>query len=71
MNQKRLEPSDEGNTSFVPQDLTNAKSGFDAGAQQVDKGEAPEGHHRLPRKSKNEIPQESLAERLRAKRSGR
>ena len=71
-NQKRLEASDEENTSFVPQDLTNAKAGFDAGEQQVEKGEKSEGHHRFPRrKNKKEIPQELLAERLRAKRAGR
>jgi len=71
MNRKTPPVSDEENTSFVPQSLANATAGFDAGEQQAQEGEASKGHHRFPRrKSRDEIPQESLAERLRAKRQG-
>jgi hypothetical protein len=58
--------SDEGNTSFAPQspNLAHAKVGFDAGEG---RREVSKGHHRFPRrKSKDEIPEKSLAERLRA-----
>lgn len=70
MNPKRLEVSDEANTSFAPQgpNVTDIKVGFYDDEQ---KDEASEGHHRFPRrKSKAEIPQESLAERLRAAHQG-
>jgi len=73
MNPKKLDVSDEGNESFVPQSasLAEAKAGFDPGEQAAAAAAATAtavGQHRFPRrKSKEEIPQESLAERLRAK----
>ena len=71
MNLKTSQVSDEENTAFVPQsaNLTNASAGFDASEQQAEKGQPPTRQHRFPRrKSKDEIPQEPLADRLRAKR---
>jgi hypothetical protein len=63
--------SDEENTSFTAQSTSvNATGGFDPGEQHAS-GRASKGQHRFPRrKSEAEIPQESLAERLRARREG-
>jgi hypothetical protein len=74
---KKSGTGDEGNTSFVPQhaNLAHVKAGFDAGEQRVEMGGASAGRHHFPRhrfprrKNKEEIPQDSLAQRLRAKRS--
>jgi hypothetical protein len=69
MNSRRLEVGDEDNTSFALQSskLTNASVGFDAGEQQASESSEPSGgHDRFQRrKSKEEIPQQSLAERVR------
>ncbi len=76
MNSKRLEPGDERNAPFAPQGLNaakdaNAAAGFDAGEEAVGQDDAAECHNRFPnRKSKAEIPQESLAERLRKQQQG-
>jgi hypothetical protein len=67
---KKSGSSDEGNTSFAPHvsNFMHVKAGFDPG----ETGSVSPGHHRFPRrKSKDEIPQQSLAERLRAKKLGR
>jgi hypothetical protein len=65
MNVKKLGVSDDANTSFAPHigNMKQVNAGFDAG----DAGNTSPGHHRFPRrKSKEEIPQEPLAKRLRA-----
>jgi hypothetical protein len=72
MNRKTPQISDEDNTSF-PQSSSSvdASAGFEVGDHRAHGGEAAKGQQRFPRrKSKEEIPQEPLAERLRAKRQG-
>jgi hypothetical protein len=72
MNRKTPQSSDEDNTSFPRSSSSvNASAGFEAGDHHAHGGEAAKGQQRFPRrKSKEEISQESIAERLRAKRQG-
>jgi hypothetical protein len=64
MNDRRLEAGDQENTDFevLRSDLHHVKAGFDFSQP----AEAPEGARRFPRRSADdEVPKESLAERVR------
>jgi hypothetical protein len=64
MDPKRPEAGDHENTrfEFLPSDLHHVSAGFDSS----EPGEAPEGARRFSRRSEeNDVPRESLAERLR------
>lgn len=74
---KDPEMGDEGNSSFdLPESaLENIKPGANYGdetGRDAKAGEAhgAEGHHRLPRRDKKDIPQESLAARIRRASKG-
>jgi hypothetical protein len=67
MNRRRPEVGDQENASFetLDSDLHHVKSGFDSGEEP----EKREGAHRFPRRSNEEdVPKESLADRLRSDR---
>ena len=69
MDANRSEVGDEKNTSFeLPDFRKEVTSGFDPGEEP---SEVSEGHDRFPQRLKQEdIPQESLAERIRRDRQG-
>lgn len=69
MRSKRSNIGDDENTSFeVPEVLEELKPGLD---DREETGEAAEGHHsRFPRGDRKEIPQESLAARVRKAQKG-
>jgi hypothetical protein len=69
MDGNRSEVGDERNTSFeLPEYTKEVTSGFDPGEEP---SEVSEGHDRFPQRLKQEdIPQESLAERIRRDRQG-
>jgi hypothetical protein len=76
MEAKKLERGDEGNSAFEPDEsaLESTRPGAtygdehdrDAGGGQA----SAEGHHRLRRRPKKDIPQESLADRIRRASKG-
>ncbi len=69
MNSKRQEIGDERNASFELPALDDLKPGIEFGEQK--RGDAAGGEdHRRPRREKKDIPQESLAERIRRARKG-
>ena len=65
MNSKRSEIGDEKNTLFEVPDpvFENLKPGLAYGEEKH--GDAAEGHDRFPRCDRKDIPQGSLAERIR------
>jgi hypothetical protein len=69
MDGNRSEVGDERNTPFeLPEYTKEVTSGFDPGEEP---SEVSEGHDRFPQRLKQEdIPQESLAERIRRDRQG-
>ncbi len=71
MNTKSTEIGDERNRSFESPDLKQEelKPGFKPADQQPQA--APGDHHRFPhRRDKKDVPQESLAERIRKAQKG-
>jgi hypothetical protein len=71
MNSKRSEIGDEENTSFELRDsvLEDLKPGIDYSEEKRE--HATEGHHdRFPRRDKKDVPQASLAERIRKEPKG-
>jgi hypothetical protein len=71
MDGNRSEVGDERNTPFeLPESTKDITSGFDPGEEPSEVSES-EGHDRFPQRLKQEdIPQESLAERIRRDRQG-
>jgi hypothetical protein len=75
MNTHRTDEDDDENTSFeVESPLEELKPGFvygdEAGRTARRTSEDAEGHHRVPMADRKDIPQTSLAERIRAPRKG-
>jgi len=69
MNSKRQEIGDERNASFELPALEDLKPGIEFRGEK--RGAAAEGEdHRRPPREKKDIPQESLAERIRRARRG-
>lgn len=76
MNTRNPERGDEENTSFELSEsaLEHVRPGATYGDETADAraGEAQgtEGHHRLPRRDRKDVPQESLAARIRKASKG-
>ena len=70
MNSKRSEVRDEKNTSFELPDsvLEDLRPGIDY--REGKEEHTTEGHHRLLRRDKKNVPQASLAERIRKAQRG-
>ena len=70
MNSKRSEIGDERNASFELPDsvLEDLRPGIDY--REGKKEHTTEGHHRLPRRDKKDVPQASLSERIRKAQRG-